>query len=1341
MAVSATYPSVGPGAFQGGWKVVGIEGKLAKPVTEIIEHIVQKVPKGLGHGHHRIAGHVHQAADHFDKVEQDLADKAHHEHRSPGHTPHAGGVPATAGRTPGARAGERAAADAAENARRNGMRPGDPAREGRPGSGKKCVGDPMDVATGDVLVPQTDLELPGVLPLVLERTHISSYRDGQWFGRSWASTVDQRLQLDSEGIVFASADGMRLVYPVPRAGADNLPVAGPRLPLTWNGQPNTPMRINDPGTGQTLVFGHPRPQPGADGAVVLRISAIEDRNGNRIDISWADDDTPALISHHGGYRVAVDCDAALRRVTGLRLMHDDGTFTTVRRFGYDKAGNLAEVVNSSGLPLRFRYDARSRVTGWTDRAGHTYTYAYDDAGRVVEASGTGGYLSATLAYDEAGHTTSVTDSLGRTTVYRHNDAYLLLSRTDPLGHTLRQAYDERGRLVSVTDELGRTTGYTLDEFGDPVRIEEPDGSVTALAYNGFRQLTSWRRGARVRGTYTYDDRGNLLTSTDAVGAVTAQTYDDHGRLTSVTDALGHIRRVATNEAGLITAVTDPDGGTAGAAYDAFGRPATTTDRSGSTTHWSWRAEGEVTARVLPDGGQETWTYDADGRLVEYRDRAGGITHQRSGPFGLLLARTFPDGQRQEFGYDTEQNLLKVAAGDAVWEYRYDEAGRVIGETDPNGRALVFRLDAAGQVVESVDAQGRVTAFAYDASGELVERVHHDGTATVLTYDEHGFVAQVAAHGSTIAYVRDAAGRVLRETVDGRTTSYDYDVLGRRTRRTTPTGIVSTWTYDAAGRPVGLDGTAGGLAFGYDAAGRETERRLGSGARLLSGRDGLGRLTELTLRAARGRPLLTRTYGYRADGVPAWSSDGLRGRRTYETTAEGRVTRVTGEDFSESYAYDALGNVVRAQDTRDRQHETAGARAYDGSLLRRAGRTSYTYDDQGRLTRRLVRTLSGQRREWRYAWDAESQLTQVTTPDGERWQYSYDPFGRRSAKWRALDGDAAPAGSEAAVREAVVFCWEGTQLIEQYEVLPDGTNRTLTWDWEPQAWQPVAQTERTWRKPVTDDRREVEGDGTAGSNRSWDERFYAIVTGLAGTPSELLAPDGQIAWTGDSDLWGRRYGATARAGGAPSCPLGRPGQYQDGESGLEYNYFRYYDPATGRYIAGDPLGLEAGPNPHAYVPNPLLWIDPLGLRTDDGQPEGWGGSHYSLRPSNWTKGPLAGQKFERNHTPARDSYVKIGGHKLGYGPAPAIRMEYDDHRDFISTGSGADSDAWRRKQEALIRQGKFDVAMKMDIGMIRKIHGTKYDAAIKEMVDSLPHNKSFQDYLTAHGWKIRYCLLQ
>jgi YD repeat-containing protein len=63
-------------------------------------------------------------------------------------------------------------------------------------------------------------------------------------------------------------------------------------------------------------------------------------------------------------------------------------------------------------------------------------------------------------------------------------------------------------------------------------------------------------------------------------------------------------------------------------------------------------------------------------------------------------------------------------------------------------------------------------------------------------------------------------------------------------------------------------------------------------------------------------------------------------------------------------------------------------------LIRAGRDRFAYDDQGRLVRRRRALLSGGSHDWTYTWDAADRLTQVTTPDGSTWLYTYDPFGRR-----------------------------------------------------------------------------------------------------------------------------------------------------------------------------------------------------------------------------------------------------------------------------------------------------------------------------------------------------------
>ena len=337
---------------------------------------------------------------------------------------------------------------------------------------------------------------------------------------------------------------------------------------------------------------------------------------------------------------------------------------------------------------------------------------------------------------------------------------------------------------------------------------------------------------------------------------------------------------------------------------------------------------------------------------------------------------------------------------------------------------------------------------------------------------------------------------------------------------------------------------------------------------------MGRLTTQSVTGADDRTIQSRAYTYRADGNLTGVDDQLSGSRRFDLDAVGRVTAVHAANWTETYAYDAAGNQTRASWPSDHPGgEATGAREYDGTRITRAGRVRYEHDALGRITLRQKTRLSRKADTWRYEWDAEDRLTQVTTPDGTRWRYTYDPLGRRTAKLRlAADGET--------VVEQVLFTWDGTTLCEQTTTSPDLPNPvTLTWDH--QGLRPIAQTERiTTADDATQD--EI------------DSRFFAIVTDLVGTPSELIDEHGDIAWRTRSTLWGTTAWA---ADSTAYTPLRFPGQYYDPETGLHYNYFRHYDPETARYLSPDPLGLAPGPNAAVYVRNPHTWADPLGLAPD------------------------------------------------------------------------------------------------------------------------------------------------
>lgn len=1165
----------------------GIVGKIIKPTAEILEHIGRRIPQALAKGHFRVGQMAHDAADHFEKAEQELArDAEQHlaqsaERDLEGAAAHsASSAAAHAAENAAAKDGEKAAENAAEDAER-GLRPHDPPRDSIPGGDKVCATDPVDVATGEMLLPITDVALPGALPLVLERTHLSSYRYGRWFGPSWASTLDQRLQLDTDGVVFAAADGMRLEYPPPRRDREVLPLRGPRLPLAWSGVPGDPMRISDPRTGHGLVFADPRPAPGVPGGVVLRLVRIEDRNGRHIEIAYADDDTPALITHHGGYRIAVDRHPELPRVAAFRLLDADGpgTETTLARFGYDTAGDLTEVLNSSGLPLRLRYDDRHRVTGWTDRNGTDYGYEYDEAGRVVRTTGSDGCMSGTLAYDEETRTTTFTDSLGHSTRYLHNDAYRLIRRTDPLGNATVRQWDEDNRVTTaVTDPLGHTTRYEYDAADNLVAVVRPDGTRAEVAYNGLHlPVTVTDAGGQVWRN-EYDERGNRLASTDPMGARTEYAYDPAGNLTAVTNALGARHEITSDPAGLPVALTDPLGHTTTARRDAFGRVVEATDPLGNTIRAGWTVEGRVTWCERADGRRETWSHDPEGNVTGYTDAAGRSTSYASSRFDVPAASTTPDGAGHTFGYDTELRLTTVTNPQGrTWEYEYDAAGRLIRETDFDGRTLTYTYDAAGQPASRTNGAGETIEFTRDALGRLVE--HRSGEErTAYEYDAAGNLRRLVNDHAEIVREFDPVGRILSESVNGRTMAYAYDVMGRLVRRRTPSGTVSTWTYDTVGLPAELELAGHGTRFSFDALGRETSRTWGAGIALGQVWDHTSRLTGQTLTGApaAGRGVLQqRDYLYDADDLLTEIQDLTTGTSRFTLDPAGRVTAVQARGWTETYAYDTLGNLTQAATPLDRSDEAA--REFTGTRLHRAGRTRYEYDAQGRVVRTTKRLLNGRTLTRDFTWNAQDQLVATVTPDGEHWQYRYDPCGRRIAKrLRGADGGTV---------EQVEFAYSGSRLVEQTA----SSGRSTTWEYAPGTHRPLAQVDRG---PAGGDGR---GPADDPDQAEFDVRFHAIVTDLVGTPTELVSPEGEIAWQQRTTLWG--VPATDRGGEAVDCPLRFPGQYADPETGWNYNHYRHYDPQTARYVSSDPLGLGAAPNPAAYVPNPHTFVDPLGLKAN------------------------------------------------------------------------------------------------------------------------------------------------
>lgn len=1142
--------------------IEGVTEKLTKALNDLGDHVGKKVPDAITKGSktHKdtdqdVRDRVKRIAAKDGKDEGDLGGKK-------------GG--AEPGRGRGGADDKRSKPDRLDSAKDDARRNGIPLKK------KTCKNDPVDVATGEVTLPQTDLSLAGVLPFVLRRTHLSEYRWGRWYGRSWASTLDERIELDAkaQSAIWAREDGSLLIYPrlpAPDDAVGVLPIEGPHLPLTCSGQDNesTTYRISDPISGLTRYFtGSPY---GASSAYWL--SEVEDRNHNGVTFIRRSDGAPVRVMHDGGYQVALRVKDD--RISELSLRTPEGP-VTVRRFGYDREGILNEVFNSSDAPLQFAYDTEGRITSWTDRNGSTFQYVYDAQGRVVRTIGPEGFLSSTFVYEEIPETgrriTRYTDSTGATTVFQIDERLQVVAETDPLGNTTRFDFDPQDRIRAQTDALGRSTHFQRDERGNLIGLIAPDGVRTTATYNELNLPETITERAGAARSYGYDDRGNLTAAVDLAGGRTTYAYDERGHLRLVRDALGVTTHLTTDAAGLPAQITRPDGSAVRCTRDAFGRVTEVVDAVGGIVRQGWSVEGQLIWRELPDGSREEWTWDGEGNLVSHTDRMGRTTTHSHGHFDLLQATRTGEDSGYRFTHDTQLRLTQVTNADGlVWEYTYDAAGRLIAENDFDGRTLTYERDPVGHIVRRTNAAGQSIRFDRDALGRVTHIRHDDGSTSSIVHDDSGHVSQIANAHSRIELARDPAGRIVAETVNGATMSFSYDALGRRTGRRTPSGAESRLEYGVAGL-ASLSVGDHVFTFERDALGRETARTVDDALELRQHWDPVGRLTHMTLASTSQPPLLRKSFTYQADGVPTGIEDSLNGLRTIALDAASRVREVQARGWTEQYAYNAAGDQSRtALPAQAPGQSAAGQRRYEGTRLVRAGRTRYSYDAQGRLTLRRTKTLSGATLAWHFQWDAEDRLTLVQTPEGTRWRYLYDALGRRLAKQR-LDQDGQ-------VAHATTFRWDGAQLAEQH-----GEGATLVWDYA--GGRPLSQ-------------REMKTDGT---QQEVDRRFFAIITDLVGSPTELVSADGTLAWHARSTTWGAtQWNKNSTA----YTPLRYPGQYFDPETGLHYNFNRYYDPEVGRYLSPDPLGIAPSINPYSYVVNPFVLADPLGLAGCEPDPT-WGG---------------------------------------------------------------------------------------------------------------------------------------
>lgn len=1050
--------------------------------------------------------------------------------------------------------------------------------------------EPIDLVTGRMVYEGEDFSIPGIIPLEWKRNWYSDSEYRGILGYGVSSNYETALHIENkdQAIVMRLADGRVTDFPLLIAEGDSFYNRSEKLTLTCL-DGNT-YSVQDHETNRIHTFRKVS-------KTLLKLISIGNEDDFKIQFFYDATHKLDQIIDTAGRKINITNDSEGRILKAIAS--HEGEQRLLVEYAYNEEGDLIAITDALGQTTKMEYQNHLMVKK-TDRNGQAFYWEYDGkttGAKCIKTWGDDGILAGTLLYGKGQNL--IINSLGEETIYYFDNNNLCTQVTNPEGGHIFHEYTAFMEPYRDIDEEGNITGYSYDERGNLTGIHHPDGTVTSFVYNEDDKLTLTKTPAGTTVTKVYKE-DKVFATINPDGAVTSFIYGKNGLLKKIRDNEGNFTELKYDSDFNVTKMTFPNGGVSKWDYNIWGECIQTTNPAKHKQQFSYDALGRVKKIKLTDDNIINLKYNAYDEVIETIDSKRHKIQFEYTPLGSLKLRE-ESGTKVQFKYNTEEQLLAIINEHKEY-YRFgrNKNGEIINEIGFDGLRREYQRDRAGKVLKVVRPENRFSEFEYDLNGRITRTEHSDGTWETFSYNDDGLLIEAVNQNSTVQITRDESGKVLSEVQDGHLVESTYDDAGNRIGISSSLGADITLKRNEFGLIEQVDAMAEGhdtawtSKMSYNSIGQEIERVLPGGITNKMAYDKAGRPIQHTV-SRTNKELRHRTYAWNiSDQLHKMVNELTSGVVSYTYDSFGSLASARYEDKQFDYKLpDEVGNIYRTKEKSDRKYGAGG------KLLEASG-NKYKYDQEGNLI--LKSTLNG---NWEYKWQGNGMLQSVVKPDGDTLTFEYDALGRRTAKI------LVPRMNH---KDRIItrWVWDGHVPLHEWKYKLEDRPQwmvnefgDLTQDKEEPLGlpkQPVLTTLETSETSEETVKVEENGgfitwifeEGTfKPAAKIVDGKQFSIITDYLGTPVEMYNSGGQKTWAVEYDIYGKVRKLVT--GSLNDCPFRYQGQFEDVETGLYYNRFRYYAAEEGVYLSQDPIRLESNePNLYAYVTDTNYWVDVLGL---------------------------------------------------------------------------------------------------------------------------------------------------